>query len=206
MMVFALEPAAIPFTVALGSMVALALFQALALGGFDLPEAGDGDATALDWLNSGRVPLMILIILALANFGIAGLVLQATATVLRGAPLPLWLAIPVALAGAVPATRALGRIVGRIVPRTETTAIPRDALVGLRATVTTGVARPGLPARARVRDPLGGVHQVLVEPEDDGDPLPEGGEVLLLRRIGETFRAMPVAPHPFLTPDGDVAL
>jgi hypothetical protein len=206
MLLFAFEPAQIPFTVAIGLMLVLALVQALALGGLELPEVVDDGATALDWLNSGRVPLMVLLMLGLAAFGICGLLLQGLASAVRGAPLPLWLAIPGALLAAVPVTRGVGRIVGRIVPRTETTAIPREALVGLRAMVTTGTARPGLPARARVRDPLGGVHQVLVEPEADGEPLPEGGEVLLLRRIGEIFRAMPVAPHPFLTPDGDVAL
>ena len=68
----------------------------------------------------------------------------------------------------------------------------------IRATVTTGTARIGLPARAQARDPHGGLHQLLVEPEDTAPIFGEGAEVLLVRRIGEIFRAIPVEPHPLL--------
>lgn len=200
---FAFQPGAIPFTAAIGLMLLLAAVQALALGDFELPET-DADATPLDWLNAGRIPAMALIILFLASFGILGLALQGVAQAVTGATLPLLLAVPAALIAALPVTRWAGRLVGRVFPRTETTAISRDALVGLRATVTTGTARTGLPAPARVQDRLGGTHHVLVEPEAGGAPLPERSEVLLLRRDGELFRAIAVAPHPFLLPDGDL--
>ncbi|WP_199555908.1 OB-fold-containig protein [Sandaracinobacteroides hominis] len=201
MLSIAFEPSAIPFSVALGVMLLLGLLQAFALGVIELPD--DPVDTPLDWLNSGRVPLMVLLILFLTFFGLLGLALQALAARFAGGLLSFWVAGPLAGLAALPVTRWSSGLVGRILPNVETTAMPREALVGLRATITTGTARPGFPAPARVRDQLGGVHQVLVEPEADGEPLVERSEVLLVHRIGEIFRAIPVTPHPFLGSDGD---
>lgn len=190
-----------PFAVALALMLGLLVLQLAGLGG-DGGHDADTDADAdgpLAWLGAGRVPLMVVLVILLTAFGLLGLKAQAVAQMVRGAPLSAFLVAPAAFLLALPITRFAARLVGRLLPSVETAALPRDALVGRRASITVGRAAAGSPAQARVRDPLGGIHHVMVEPEASEGALAEGAEILLTRREGETFRAIRVDPNPFLT-------
>ena len=161
-----LEPHNLPFAIAMGLMVLLALVQVLGLGdwgvGADLdvdPDIGaDADASLqpgmveglLTLLGMGRVPLTIWLALFLLMFAGIGLSVQELATSLTGAPLYSWLAALIAGAAAVPVTGVLARPLGAILPKDHTTAVSTASLIGRRATITDGVARAGSPARARV--------------------------------------------------------
>lgn len=94
----------------------------------------------------------MLLVVFLTCFGVIGLVGQQLALSNLGALLPGWIAIPAAAAAALPATGGMARLVGRIMPRDETTAIGIDQLVGLHAEIRVGTATRGSPAKARVRD------------------------------------------------------
>ncbi|MFZ4382925.1 MAG: hypothetical protein ACOYO0_13285, partial [Sandarakinorhabdus sp.] len=75
-MALLLQPALLPFTAALGLLLLVAALQLIGLDG-DAPGGGDdGLGVALDWLNVGRLPLLILVILMLALFAIAGFLIQ----------------------------------------------------------------------------------------------------------------------------------
>jgi len=204
-----LEPHNLPFAIAMGLMVLLALVQVLGLGdwgvGADLdvdPDIGaDADASLqpgmveglLTLLGVGRVPLTIWLALFLLMFAGIGLSVQELATSLTGAPLYSWLAALIAGAAAVPVTGVLARPLGAILPKDHTTALSTASLIGRRATITDGVARTGSPARARVRDIHGQAHYVMVEPHEETSALHAGDEVLLVRREKDQFYATALA-------------
>lgn len=201
----------LPFAIALGLMALLALLQLIGLGNFDstpdvdLDVDADVDAQAMDvggagvlgaittLLGLGRVPLFVWLMVFLLLFSVIGLSVQAFAADLAGAPLYSWLAAVIAGGAALPLTSGLVRPLGRIMPRDETSAVGIDSLVGRRATITTGRAAAGHPARARVRDRHGLDHYVMVEPHEAGSEMLEGDELLLVRREGETFFGIALA-------------
>jgi hypothetical protein len=185
-------PANLPFAVALALMLMIGLVEAIGLGGsaVELEADVDGDAGLLAWLGLGRLPLLIVLVVFLALFGIIGLVVQQVASGLAGAPLPPLLASGGAALAALPLTGVAGRGLARVLPRDETTAVPLDSLVGRTGAIVTGEARSGCPARARVADRHGQAHYVMVEPDNAGQIFREGETVLLVRRDAETFRAI----------------
>ncbi|KQX20238.1 MULTISPECIES: YqiJ family protein [unclassified Sphingomonas] len=187
------------FVIALGTMVLIGLVEAVGLGsgafGHDLDLDADGEW--LGWLGFGRLPLLMLLVVFLACFGVIGLVGQQLALSHLGTLLPGWVAIPAAGVAALPATGGMARLVGRIMPQDETTAIGIDQLVGLHAEILVGTAAQGSPAKARVRDFHGQAHYVMVEPDSPDARFAEGVEVLLVRRENHVFRAISSDRPPF---------
>ncbi len=194
-----------PFAIAIVFLVALVAIELIgALTGLSLSGHGDhadadlhveggdldGDAGVFDWLGLGKVPLLILIAEFCAAFGAIGLVLQSAVTHLGGGtPLAAWLAALIALPPSVLATRWLSIGVARVLPREETEAVTQDSLVGRVAEVSTGTARQGNPAEARVRDAHGHIHYVRVRPAIDTESHPPGTRVVLLAREGTVYTA-----------------
>ncbi len=184
----------VPFVAALVLMLLIGAVEAAGLGG----GIGDGVEADLDadgpsllsWLNLGRLPLLMLIVVFLFSFGIVGLIGQQLIAAVAGQPAPWLLAVPVALAAALPVTRVFGKGVSRILPKDETEAVSRDSLVGRVAVIVTGEARPGSAAQARVRDQHGQSHYVMVEPDDADDAFAQGAGVLLVRHAGATYFAI----------------
>lgn len=184
-------------------MLALFLLQLTGLGHFGhdanlhADARADAEAGALAWLGLGRVPLLALLVILLTAFGLIGLKAQAVIQLATGAPASAFAVAPAALALSLPVTRVIARAVGRLLPAVETSALPRDALLGRRGVITIGRAAPGSPVQARVRDRLGQVHHVMVEPEAADGALAEGCEILLTRADGGHFRAIAVDANPF---------
>jgi len=185
---------AMVFTVALVLMLMIGVVEAIGLGGSAIGLDADADIQShgalLDWLGFGRLPLLMLIVVFLCLFGVIGLAGQQLLKAFTGHFLSPWLAAPAAALAALPPTGLLARALARILPRDETTAIDVDELVGLRAVIVTGEARPGYPARARVRDRFGLDHYVMAEPDNDGHRFAEGESIILVRRHDQVFRAI----------------
>ncbi|HEX8586237.1 MAG TPA: YqiJ family protein [Allosphingosinicella sp.] len=198
MLDFLAAPANFPFAVALTVMLLIGVVEALGLGASAVHLDIDADAHAgdlLGWLGVGQVPLLMILVVFLAAFGLLGLAVQQAV-----GPFSLWLASTIAGIAALPVTGLGARGLARIMPQDETTAVSLDTLVGKRGTITVGTARTGSPAQARVRDVHGQPHYVMVEPHDEAHPIAEGETVLLLRRDGHIFiglgQADGVLPHP----------
>lgn len=195
---FLLSPDNVPFVAALVLMLLIGLVEAFGLGGgAALGDGLDADAdvnvetpSLLSWVNVGRLPLLMLIVVFLFSFGMTGLVGQAAVAAAIGRTLPWFAASPLALIVALPVTRVFGRAVARILPKDETSAVSRDSLVGRVAVIITGEARQGSAAEARLRDEHRQVHYVMVEPDNAGDVFPEGSSVLLVRRAGSRYFAI----------------
>ena len=160
---------------------------------------GDGHGApfgALDWLNAGRVPLLILIMLALGCFSLIGFVITAFARSLSF-PLPGAVAGVLALAAAVPMVRTTSRWIARIIPRDETYAVELTDLIGRTAQVTVGPLDDGLPGRVKLQDSHGNWHFPRARAAKGHGPMTVGASVLLVDRDGSTFLAIP-APDDLL--------
>lgn len=189
----------VPFSASLVLMLLIGAVELVGLGGGlaagDAIDGLDGEVEAgapslLSWINVGRLPLLMLIVMFLLAFGMTGLIGQRIVMALLGAPAPWLLAAPAAFAVALPATRVFAAGVARVMPRDESSAVSRDSLVGRIAVIVTGEARTGSAAQARVRDAFGKDHYVMVEPDNDGDVFEQGRSVLLVRRAGARFHAI----------------
>ncbi|ATE64872.1 YqiJ family protein [Rhizorhabdus dicambivorans] len=187
------------FVIALAIMMLIGLVEAVGLGGSAIGHDMDidGDGGWLNWLGVGQLPLLMLLVVFLASFGLIGLIGQQAVLGMTGALLPGWIAIPAAGAAALPTTSLSARLLGRIIPRDETTAIGIDQLVGLHAEIIVGTASQGSPAKARVRDFHGQTHYVMAEPDMPDARFAEGDEILLVRREGHVFRAISSDRPPF---------
>lgn len=143
----------------------------------------------MSWLNAGGVPLLVLIMIWLAAFAIAGYAIQGVAAGVAAA-LPASLASLGALAAAAPVTRVLSRWLARIIPREETSAVSQADFIGLTGTVTLGPLDQGKPGRVRVRDVHGNVH-VLRTKGAAGHVIAQGEAVLIVDGADGLFEAIP---------------
>jgi hypothetical protein len=205
-----LAPDVRPFAVAAAIMVTLGGIELLTMiVGFSISELVGHDF-ALDsethsvigglflWINAGRLPLLILLILALGIFSIAGFLLQAIAHG-AGAIVPVSIAALVAAGLSLPAIRVTSRGIARIIPRDETYAVSEADFVGHVAEVSIGPLDQGLPGRVRLKDVFGNWHSVAARASSDSAPLPVGARVLLVDRDTRSFIAIS-APTDLITP------
>lgn len=212
MMEFILEPDNLPFTIALCIMLGIALLEGITtilgfglsgLLGHFLPdvhvhtdvEASDvGSDSSLGklfgWLNVGRVPIMILLVIFLTIFGLSGYAVQAIVLEILGIMLPAVLAAIVAFFISLPMVRTLGGTIGQLMPTDETEVISEATFIGRIATVTLGTATKGRPARAKFKDNYGTPHLIMVEPEHEGEEFTEGNVVILTEHIGGKYLAI----------------
>lgn len=184
----------IVFVSAIVLMLLIGAVQAIGIAGdFDLDIHGDADL--LGWLGLGRLPLLMLLAIFLALFGMIGLIGQHLLLDFAGAMLSPLIAAPAAFLASLPLTGFAARWLAPLLPRDQSSAVPLDALTGSFARIVTGVARSGSPARARVEDAYGQAHYVMVEPDNAGQTLEEGETILLVRREDHVFRAISHGDH-----------
>jgi hypothetical protein len=196
-----LAPDVRPFAVAAAIMFVLGGIEFLTtVIGFSISDLFGHDASAdsgghhgLDglflWINAGRLPLLILIILALGVFSIAGFLIQGIEHAI-GASVPVALASLAAAAGSVPVIRTTSRGLARIIPRDETYAVSDADFIGKVALVSVGPLDQGLPGRVRLKDVFGNWHTVAARASPDSAALPVGASVLLVDRDAKSFIAV----------------
>jgi membrane protein implicated in regulation of membrane protease activity len=115
---------------------------------------------------------------------------QLIARGVLGSYLPMWLAsLPAVLMG-LTTVRGVGALLAYIIPRDETSAVGEEALIGRAGMVTQGIARRGSAAEVKVRDHLGRAHYLRVEPDVDGEEFAEGTAVLIVKRVGASYRGI----------------
>ena len=149
------------------------------------------------WINAGRLPLLILLILALGVFAIAGFLLQAVAHSI-GTAVPVALAALAAFAVSLPAIRVTSRGIARIIPRDETYVVDEADFVGHVGEVSIGPLDQGLPGKVRLKDVFGNWHSVAARASPESTPLPVGASVLLVDRDAKCFIAIS-APADLIT-------
>jgi hypothetical protein len=196
-----LAPDVRPFAVAAAIMVVLGGIELLTtLIGFSISEllgkdvaieadSHNGLGGLLLWINAGRLPLLILIILAFGVFSIEGFLLQGIAHA-AGFAIPVAIATLAAIAGSIPVIRTTSRGIARIIPRDETYAVSDADFVGKVALVSVGPLDQGLPGRVRLKDVFGNWHTVSARASRDSPALAVGASVLLVDRDAKSFIAI----------------
>ncbi|WEA24467.1 OB-fold-containig protein [Rhizobium binxianense] len=197
-------PECAPFAIAAAILAGLTAIEMLAtVMGFSITEllgkpdfhGHDGISGYLSWLNLGGVPLLILLMLTLGFFAIAGFAIQAVAGAFW-APLPAFIAVVPAIVVTFPLVRASSRTVARIVPHDETYVVDLDGFLGRTAEVSIGPLDQGLPGRVRVKDQHGNWHVLRARAAKGQEPLKIGIEVLLVDRTADVFIAIPALVDP----------
>lgn len=186
------------FIASLGVTLLLCLVEGLnlAFAGTATPSFMDFDdvdhpaAGPIHYLNAGQLPLTLCVASMAGMFGLMGLGVQQGASVLFGAPLSLPVAIVIASLAAIPATHFVSRALGALLPKTETTAISGEDLIGREGEVMAGTGKRGLPVQVMLRDEHGQAHYLLVEPTRDNDTLSQGEKVILTNRDGPIYFAV----------------
>jgi hypothetical protein len=204
-----LAPDVRPFAISAAIMVTLGGIELLTMiVGFSISEL-IGKDLALEteshsaigglflWINAGRLPLLILMILALGVFAISGFLLQAIAHSV-GTAVPVTLAALAAMAISLPAIRFTSRGIARIIPRDETYVVDEADFVGHVGEVSIGPLDQGLPGKVRLKDVFGNWHSVAARASPDSTPLPVGASVLLVDRDAKSFIAIS-APADLIT-------
>jgi hypothetical protein len=196
-----LAPDVRPFAISAAIMVALGGIELLTMiVGFSISELIGKDFSLETeshsaigglflWINAGRLPLLILLILALGVFAIAGFLLQGVAHSI-GTALPVALAAAAAVALSLPAIRVTSRGIARIIPRDETYVVDEADFVGHVAEVSIGPLDQGLPGKVRLKDVFGNWHSVAARASPESTPLPVGASVLLVDRDAKSFIAI----------------
>jgi hypothetical protein len=210
-----LQPGYAPFIAAIGMMVAIGVLEgATMLFGFSVTEHAsnmlaqhfDIDHSAgaapglvgqfLGWLHLGRVPFLILLVMFLTGFAVAGLLLQSIMHALFHFMLPPSIAACLSLPLSLLFVRKTGRTVGRLMPQEESSALSEIDFVGRAVRIVTGDATRGNPAEARFVDEFGQPHYVRVEPDEAGLVFVRGQTVLIVDRVsGSLYRAIKSPRH-----------
>jgi hypothetical protein len=218
MVQFLLSTGNMPFTVALVVMVALALLEVAGLifgasvsdaletvagGDTDglsspVPEGSEsGFSSLLSWLRFREVPVLVLLIVFLASFGLTGLVVQNVASSITGSMLPALLASVPAFFAALPCMRFFGGVIAKIIPKDETEAVSTQSFIGRTATIVLGRATQGKAAEAKLKDEHGQTHFVMLEPDLPDQTFEQGQSVLLVRQQGPMFYAIAISNEQF---------
>lgn len=206
MWTFFSAPENLPFTVALGILVGLAVIEILgAVVGFAFSHILDGvfhidfhpgvdldaDGThGLEWIGFGAAPSFVVLLLLLGFFGGFGLAVQAIANSFGPDLLNPWAASALALVLTLPTSGYLSRLAGKHLFKEESLAVSQDSFIGKPAVLTLGTSEIGKPAQAKLKDQHGQAHYVMVEPVDETDTFRNGDEVLIVDRVGPTYKVV----------------
>lgn len=151
-------------------------------------QSADG-ASGSDWLGLSKVPTLIWVAAALLAFGLSGVTLQTIAQSVLGTLLSPWaVAVPAAF-GAVWFSSRFSSVFARFIPKSESSAVSVNHLGRRRGIVSQGTAQRGRAAEVRVMDGHGNAHYLRAEPLRDDAVIPQGSEVLVLRKsLNEGYR------------------
>lgn len=141
----------------------------------DMPSSGG----IVDLLGLRGVPVIIWICSLLTGFTMSGFFFGG----LLGDGLMTWpVRIVSVLLGFIFA-RYFSRMVAKLVPSIETSAVSMRSSRTLSGVVQEGIARKGHPARIRVKDKNGSLHYFMAEPQDEGAEFRSGEEVILTKEF-----------------------
>ncbi|KJF74890.1 OB-fold-containig protein [Agrobacterium arsenijevicii] len=202
------QPGTAPFWIALLTVAGLGIVELVSVllgisasglidDSFSYHAPGDTEAGLLgswmSWLNAGGVPLLVLAVILLSAFSVAGFSIQAIASATFLGPLPLYAAVTGALAASIPTTRSLSLAVAKIIPRDETNALEQADFLGLVGTVTIGPLDQGKPGTVRVKDRHDNIHFLRAQAAS-GHTIDTGAQVLIVDGADGLFQAIPAPP------------
>ena len=145
---------------------------------------------AFGWIRIGQVPFLIILIVFLTVFGLAGLLIQSVSMKITGHLLPGIIASGITLPLTLPLVRAITGVIGRIMPKDETEAVTEKSFIGRVAVITLGKASKNNPAQAKLRDKFGTTHYVMVEPDMEDEAFQQGDQVLIVSQTSSGYKGI----------------
>jgi hypothetical protein len=124
------------------------------------------DSTLTNWLLIKDVPLMVTVTGLLAGFGLTGVAVQMGANLLFGAPLPLAVAVVLAIVGAIATVRGQSLLFKKL-KVVHTTALHAHEFLGQLVFVLSPTASRTLMGEAKFIDRHGQTHYLMVRPVGD---------------------------------------
>lgn len=165
-------------------------FDADASLGADADQSGGLMSRLLGWLQVGKLPVLMVLIVLLTVYGLVGLGMQWVLKHSIGIMVSgWWLSIP-ALLVSLPIVQVCAEALHRFLPGDETEAVSEQSFIGRRATITLGRASTDNPAQARLRDAFGQSHYVMLQPRDGGQVFETGDVVRVVERHGAVYAAI----------------
>lgn len=135
----------------------------------------------LNWLEVGKLPLLVTMNIFFAAFSVTGFLLQGVVVLVTGNhALPSWLAALIAFAVALPALKTGINLISKIWPRDETSAVKQEEFVGCHGTVTTGLATSERAAEVKFTGPRGDIHYFMAFAIRED--LPQGTPIILIAK------------------------
>jgi len=146
-------------------------------------EVGAGIAphlAILDWLNLGRVPFMVLVVLNLLSYGLLGFFIQKIMISITCVPMGKLSISLLVLAPSLIITHYLGRGVAKVFPKEETSAVKIETLINKIGEITIGTASHNNPAEAKVKDKYNKTHYIRVVPMDKEMKITQGEKIVVI--------------------------
>lgn len=143
--------------------------------------AAASGAELLQFLGVGRVPVTMILLLLLSNFGLTGWITNSLILNILSDYVP-WTLAPVlliALVVSLGVTSRTSRFIGRALPAFSSTATPLPQLVSRRGRVTSAQLDESY-GQVKVRDPGGTLISVFAIVDPGQPPLPSETEVFLV--------------------------
>lgn len=164
-----------------GLLICVLSILSMLIGGFPLGDAvadvidGTAPGDLLGWLNLGRVPFSIILILMTVSFGVTGMLITQVIPAM-----PVWIGVILAVPVAVVVTKLAGNGIARIMPQDATTAVSTLSLVGKVGRVSRGPLDSGAPGIVRVADEHGEFHNLAARPADAAAVIPERADIVVV--------------------------
>ncbi len=173
-------------------LIGAGLSHALEALGLETPESDAGGVGGiLCWINTGRLPMGVLIILFCGLFGLLGLLGQMI-VVRLGWLWPAWLMGLVVFFPVMLMLRQFSRRVGPWFSDATSQVVSADGFVGRQAQVTIGPVTESSEGRAKLWDDFNTLHNVRIL-AGDHQTLEPGMTVLIFDRLPDgRFLAMPL--------------
>ncbi|RYV03557.1 hypothetical protein SOPP22_04680 [Shewanella sp. OPT22] len=190
-----------PFAFAFAFVIALGIFEILAMllglsllstiddilpteidADIDSSGAASGITGLLGWLCLGRLPLLIWLVLTLTTFSILGFIGSYLSIYVFEHYQPIWMVTSLAAGITIISIHYTGNWLANLLPKNETSAINRDDLAGSVGNITLGIATHETPAEAVIKDAFLQKHYVRVIPDSPRDTFTQGTSIILLRR------------------------
>jgi hypothetical protein len=138
----------------------------------------------LNWLEIGKLPLLVTMNIFFAAFSITGFLLQGvTMLITQGHALPPWLAGIIAFAVALPALKLGNKLFSKIWPQDETSAVKQEEFIGCHGVVATGLATCERAAEVKFIGPRGDIHYFMAFAIRED--LPQGTPIVLVAKHPE---------------------
>lgn len=165
----------------------------------DAPGASPGFLdSVLSFLRIGRVPLSMTLTVFLFVFSFIGYNLQFILWGVGVGRLHWALASAVALVASMPVVRLGNTVLGKILPKDETSAFSSEAYIGRVAEITLGVATHGRQAEAKLVGPDNKTHHIQVVSDAEDATFKRGEHVLVVGRRTEGIFTVIEIQNPLL--------